>query len=68
MKHTTFSILLTLAAVLASLANAQQPISGQKPNIVYIVADDLGWKDVASTVLQISRHQTSISSLRKARY
>ena len=41
-----FSILVTLAAFLASLANAQQPAANQKPNIVHIVADDLGWKDV----------------------
>ncbi|PYK71534.1 MAG: sulfatase [Verrucomicrobia bacterium] len=41
-----FSILVTLAAFLASSANAQQPAANQKPNIVHIVADDLGWKDV----------------------
>jgi len=46
MKHTTSFILFTLTAFLASLANAQQPGSNQHPNIVYIVADDLGWKDV----------------------
>jgi arylsulfatase B len=34
---------LTHAADAASDATARQ---GQKPNIVYIVADDLGWKDV----------------------
>ena len=41
-----FSILVTLAAFLASPANAQQSAANQKPNIVHIVADDLGWKDV----------------------
>ena len=46
MKHPTLSILITLTAFFASLANAQQPASNQKPNIVHIVADDLGWKDV----------------------
>ena len=46
MKHPTLSILITLTAFFASLANAQQPAPNQKPNIVHIVADDLGWKDV----------------------
>jgi arylsulfatase B len=48
MKPTslTFSILVALAAFFASLANAQQPGPSQKPNIVHIMADDLGWKDV----------------------
>jgi arylsulfatase B len=42
----TFCILATLAVFLASVAAAQQPTANQKPNIVHVVADDLGWKDV----------------------
>jgi arylsulfatase A-like enzyme len=43
----TFTSLITLAALLAPIAKAQQPATNnQKPNIVHIVADDLGWKDV----------------------
>lgn len=37
---------LTGAALLATPVLAQAPAAFQKPNIVYIVADDLGWKDL----------------------
>lgn len=35
-----------LACASASLAAAERTGAGAQPNIVYIVADDLGWKDV----------------------
>lgn len=44
MKTSTLSRLLMLAAL--SLAIASGSAADRKPNIVHIVADDLGWKDV----------------------
>ena len=37
-----------------------------KPNIVYIVSDDLGWKDVGFNGCATSRRRTSTSSPRTA--
>jgi arylsulfatase A-like enzyme len=38
--------LLFLLSALCAPAFAAKPVAGAKPNILYIVADDLGWKDV----------------------
>jgi arylsulfatase A-like enzyme len=46
MKRRKFLLLAGLVpiALASTVASAQQPVS--RPHIVYIVADDLGWKDV----------------------
>ena len=40
-------VALSLFSVLPTMSEAQA--ADEKPNIVYIVSDDLGWKDVGTT-------------------
>jgi len=40
------TLLAAVAGAILFLAVGAQPAAAQKPNIVYIVADDLGWRDV----------------------
>ena len=42
---TFLAAVLTVLTALAAPSHAQAPGANAKPNIVYIVADDLGWKD-----------------------
>jgi arylsulfatase A-like enzyme len=42
MRTVLFAVALTLTSATAALDHATAP----RPNIVYIVADDQGWKDV----------------------
>ena len=46
MKSRSFGLSLLAAAALIAAGPAAMHAADRKPNIVYIVADDLGWKDV----------------------
>lgn len=51
LRHRSLSRTLCLAAGLtgacsATLVSAETPSAGLQPNIIHIVADDLGWKDL----------------------
>ena len=54
------SMLLTGAALAAGSCTQQGKAPVQKPNVVFILADDLGWVISAATVRHISALRTSM--------
>ena len=48
-------VLIAVALTLMSFTGLHAQVAPTRPNIVYIVADDLGWKDVGLPWLRTSR-------------
>ena len=46
MNRTSLIISITSLGALASTPSFSKPVKEQKPNIVFILADDYGWKDM----------------------
>ena len=47
-----------LAILFTLIASAVQSIAAQKPNVVFILADDLGWSDLACYGSTYTRRRT----------